>query len=480
MRHFRHQVGRHVLAEQLVHVRAAAGLEEIAEHHVDHVQPGQREHGGGHGQHVQLHVPQVGVHPDRGGHHHEREQGGEHCRQHGQQERRDHPKHADRDQLGGAGVGRRPAELVRQDARQHVGVDFDPGIDGSERRRAQVLQARRGGPDDDDGIVQQRGVLDLAVDDVGGGNVVETAGRAAIGNQHRALGVDRDAAPGQFQGFQRRVAFQQHWRFHEHRQRNVVQVGGGHGQRQGLVGAVLVLVQQRGAPHDAILVDQGVADESRAVGAGHQLRRVGAEPGGAGQEDVLGHGLVEVECGQRQLPRLEFGSLVGVEVVGHHGRTRHEPLGEHVVTVELRLELLETVKEHPVPVRASQFPQFFQVDAQVPLRKHHVPAHDHGAVGEQVAHHLAQLVPGPGPVPLDLEALLVQGHDHDARVLAALGGQADARIVHLAFEVIHKGDLDAVQDMRAQETHQQEGKRQADQVTFQKRTPRGSIATSAV
>ncbi len=225
-------------------------------------------------------------------------------------------------------------------------------------------------------------------------------------------------------------------------------------------------MQQRGAPHDAVRVDQRVGDKTRRPGAGHELRHVGGIALGPGQEQALAHGFVKIEGRHGQLADLEGVALIGNEVIGHHRGALAQRAAKHDIAVQQRRVALQLA--HEALVRFAQPAQHVQVGAEVTLGKHHVEA-DNGRAGlVQPGDHVRQLVTGPRKLPLGRQAALIDGNDHDPRVLPAGRGQAHPRVIQQVFELLHHADVHLVQGDHHHEHDERERECEADQVTFQR------------
>ena len=113
-----------------------------------------------------------------------------------------------------------------ENARHHVGVHLDPGIDRAKGRGPDILQAGRGGPHQRDRAIEYFHVFQGVVDHLRRGNIGKAAGRPAVRHQHRALDINGYAVARQLQALDRRIILDHLYFIDKDGQRDVIEIGG--------------------------------------------------------------------------------------------------------------------------------------------------------------------------------------------------------------------------------------------------------------
>ncbi len=354
-------------------------------------------------------------------------------------------------------------------------MHLDSGVNRAERGGSQVFHTRRSAAYQRDFSIEYRRVFDGAADDVTDRDIGETAGRSTERHQHRALGIDRDAVAGQFQGLERRVITDPGRGVDEYRQGDVVQERRGGGERQGLVNAQLVLVQQRRAAHNAVRVDQRVVDEAGREGRFHQHRQGRGVALASRKENAVHHRPVQIKRRVWQLPGLERRFLVGIEVKTQDGRPILHGIGKQPVAVQQRLEPVEFFTKCLVAFLFRQAPQQTHIRAFIPLGEQHVKHYHGGAVTPQVVHHVGKFLARERPVPMAFQAGLVDGHDHDTVVDAALGGQPHPGVIQQIFDLVDVRDFVIPGNVAQHAQHRDQAQAHTHQVTQPDASHRGFL-----
>ena len=176
---------------------------------------------------------------------------------------------------------------------------------------------------------------------------------------------------------------------------------------------------------------------------------------------------MQVEGGVWQYAGLESGIGIGIEVKAQHGGYARHGVGKQAVAVQQGFEAVQFFDKTLVPFLLGQGAQQFDIGALVALGEQHVETDHRGAVFAQVVHQGSELLAREGPVPVFLQAGLVDGDDHDALVHAARGGQAHAGIVEDVLDLVDVGNGVQAGDMTEHTQRRDDGQGGPGQVTLE-------------
>ena len=147
--HLAHQLGRHVLAEELVDCVLGARFEQVSQDVQADEKRGNLGQRQGHRQHGAVIQPQAETYPQHGNgrsHRGQRERHGAKAPGTEEHHQSHHPHHGEN---GGVGVMRPTGQLPRERPLQVRSVQFDPGLIAVHRRGSAVLQPGGRGPQHD-------------------------------------------------------------------------------------------------------------------------------------------------------------------------------------------------------------------------------------------------------------------------------------------------------------------------------------------
>ena len=475
--HLLDEFRRHVLTEATFDLVLRPGLREIAVGHVHRVD-GKDEQ-----QPRCQRQDEISVVPDRQVQSGDREQGdtGGNRRPEGREERQ-----ADRQEESGQRQQHDlRAEHVRwplldravEDAGQQVRVDLDPGEQRCHGRRPEILQAGRGGADENDAVLQ--GLDRRAIpDDVGRGHVGEASLRPAIGNERRGLFVDRNADGRGLHPFESGIPLRQYavGRIPGDDLRRVQEQPDDR-ERERLVVRTVVAGKHRHPTVHAIRIG-GRREVAGPRRRGLKLGQVAAVALECREPDVASGEGAGRQDGRRQRTDREALAADGLirEVVAEDNRPAPKSLGEEAIELEARCDRGERGAELRVALQlvVAEILQDLETGAIVPLREDHVEADDRGTVTiRQLLDQERDAVAPPGPSALFREALLVDVDDHDPRIERRGHRQLEPRVVHDGFERVNEAQVDDARGLRNEQENQQNAEEDPGRLLLQDATSGG-------
>ena len=271
---------------------------------------------------------------------------------------------------------------------------------------------------------------------MGCGDVAEAAERPAKRDQHRALGIHRDARLAELDvGEARRLL-----RFERELERCRVLREARERKGERLVELAVVVLEQRHAAHHAVVIRQRRVEEAGGRCGLLQHGDVRREAAGAQPVVRVDARVVEHHAG-RQFARLRAlgGARPLLEDIAEHDVARDQRFGQDAIPFVLVADLGEL--HQPLGVAGErpggELVDQAQLGIALRLREQHVEAEraDAVVVKERIGQR-RDLAARPGPLALGGEARLVDVHDHDPRIDDPRHHRLDAHVVQVVLDAL--------------------------------------------